>query len=731
MTLKVFRPLQVGFNSRVLEQDRKFHFIASATLGINLQTGASILETDFLKDSFEAMGTTSLPDMGMPKPNGEVLLSGKCFAPNRSPVQGCPVSLRVGTIDKTLYVFGDRFWKPGLVLKDMTEPAPFAEMPLAFDRAFGGEGFAPNPSGKGFAPIKSQDGLHPLPNIEDPKHLIGLAGDRPAPVGFGTLDPAWPQRMRFSGTYDANYKTNYFPGYPADHDWRYFLCAPEDQWNPDFFRGDEDFALSHLHPDLPQVAGKLPGFYPRCFILRERKELPPAFLELPLNLDTIWFFPEKLLALLIFRRGVEVEDDEGEKITHAILGYEDRAQQPRDPEHYRRALDRRLTSQDAMLNIFNTSDLIPDGHKCAMEIFMEQALGGAPKSEFGKNLDAKVEGIRKMVDEKVEEAIAKTEKGLDGIAVPADVKAQMPDGGKLDLRAMMNRKPDKPDAEVQALNGKLDSILPGITAGDVKKIDMKQFSFSKVEEMMAAVSGFTDRKEKDAKNLAKVELGKAQDQLRGKLTSTKATGNLPPESQASLEESLKTLEAVDLDAPRVAALPRLNAEEIIASLDSVNPQVFAALQHLQAMKQAGVHDERTQTLEKEIHETMEREMSRTTEALRQAEKDFKGIYLTSAQFLSDGTSPHKATVEKITEKFQAALAEFRPVAQGDWACIDLSGCKLDGIDLSGAYLEQVNFRGASLRGANLRGQVGRQVHVKQEFHDWASGISCSSERHAA
>jgi len=31
------------------------------------------------------------------------------------------------------------------------------------------------------------------------------------------------------------------------------------------------------------------------------------------------------------------------------------------------------------------------------------------------------------------------------------------------------------------------------------------------------------------------------------------------------------------------------------------------------------------------------------------------------------------------------------------------------------------------RGADPRGQVGRQVHVQQEFHDWASGISCSSK----
>ena len=74
--MKIIRPLQISFNQRVLEQNHRFYFTASATLGINLKTGEELLDLHYLKDAFESMGDTPLPDMGMPKPNGEFLVSG-------------------------------------------------------------------------------------------------------------------------------------------------------------------------------------------------------------------------------------------------------------------------------------------------------------------------------------------------------------------------------------------------------------------------------------------------------------------------------------------------------------------------------------------------------------------------------------------------------------------------------------------------------------------------------
>ncbi len=485
----IYRPLQLSFNHRVLEQNRKFYFTASATLGVNLQTGDALLEFDQLKDAFACMGESPLPDTGMPKPNCEVLVSGKCFAPGGRAVPAHQVSLRVGPVNKTLYVFGNRFWKrAGGMVKTISDPEPFREMEISFQNAYGGEGFAKNPVGKGFVPDEDEKGetLHPLPNIEDPDHLIGSPDDKPEPAGFSVLDPSWPQRMRFQGTYNRKYLKKYFPGYPEDFDWHYFLCALEDQWTEGYFEGNETFEIRNMHPDVPVIEGALPGLYARCFLTHTINGTDPEFAELSMDLDTIWFFPEKLLALLIWRGVTEVADDEAEQIKDVILAYEDQTHEPRDLEYYRKAFEKRINSNDALLNNLNTQDLIPEGHKCAMELLMEMGLSEVEgeEGELAKNLDAKAEAMQKMADEKIEEAIQKAEKNMAGVDIPDDVKASMPDGGKIDLRKMIKEPPDaKPDPGVKALNQRLESILPGITAGDPNKLDMKNFSFEKIDKI--------------------------------------------------------------------------------------------------------------------------------------------------------------------------------------------------------------------------------------------------------
>jgi len=304
--MNVIRPLQISLNTQVLEQDRQFYFTASASLGINLQTGEALLDLNYLKDVFEAMGESPLPDMGMPKPRGEFLVSGNFFSPDHQPVTGGHVKVTLGSMEKSLYLFGSRKWRAGLP----STPDKFISMPLEYSKAFGGNGYENNPDGIGF-----NDGL--LPCIEDPEHLVASKGDRPSPAGFSPLYPMLPQRMKYQGTYDQDYKHKYFPGYPKDHDWKYFLCAPRDQWATGYYTGNEAYGLYHMHPDIPAIEGALPGYFARCFIL-ENEDGKERFSELPLNLDTIWFFPEKMIGLLIFRGVTQVEDDEADAITHVL-----------------------------------------------------------------------------------------------------------------------------------------------------------------------------------------------------------------------------------------------------------------------------------------------------------------------------------------------------------------------------------------------------------------------------
>ena len=490
------KPLQLGLNIQIFECNHRFHSITSVTLGINLNNGEPLLEFDSLKEVFSCMGPKPLPDPGMPKPNGEFLVSGSYFSPNQQPSTGGEVLIKIGNKQKSLYVSGPRTWQNGLPSK----PEPILSLPIDYSKSFGGAKYNKNPDGIGY-----KDGL--LPNVEYPDKLVTSPDDTPEPAGFGPIDPSWPQRMRYQPKYDSSYKQKYFPGYPPDFDWHYFLYAPKDQWIDGFFCGDEPFELHNMHPEFPLVKGNLPGLYPRCFINHTINSSEPEFTELALNLDTVWFFPEKKLALLIWRGGIEVADDEASQIQHCILGYERRSDVPRTKEYYYQALQRRITSNDPLLNNFNTEDLIPPGHKCAMEILQEKAFADIKPSEFGNNMDAKAESLKKMADEKIEETIKKTEQQLQNPDIPAEAK--------VDLRKMMQDPENAmPDADVEAMKEKLESIMPGLTSGDPKKLQLKNFSFDKIDQIMDAVNKLTENKEKEAKAIAKEQIAKAKEQSR-------------------------------------------------------------------------------------------------------------------------------------------------------------------------------------------------------------------------
>lgn len=711
----IYRPLQISFNQQVIEQNRKFFFLASLTLGVNLLTGEALLDLDFLKDAFEAMGETPMPDPGMPKPRGEFLVSGGFYPPEKRAVTHGMVRVKFGQKDKELHVYGLRQWRHGMA----TDPEPFDFMPIDYKYAFGGADYDENPGG-----IGHEDGY--LPCIEFPDQPILSPRDKVGPAGFGMLDPIWPQRMRFQGTYDRKYLKKYFPGYPKDFDWSYFLYAPEDQWHPGYFQGAEPFEIYNMHPDRPVIQGNLPGLYVRCFLMHTIGGGEPELAELPLNLDTIWFFPDKLMALQIWRGVVEVSDDEAEEITHVLAAYENQSQPTRPYDHYLAAFEKRLNSDDALLNNLNTEDLIPEDDKCAMELLQERAFDDSEKSELAKNLDAKTESLRKMADEKMEEALQEAEKNIAKVDIPEVAKEKMPDGGEIDIRKMVMEQQSeaKPDPDVEALNQKLESILPGITAGDPKKLELKKFSFDKIDQIMAAVGELTDKKEKQAKALAKKEIANAKEQINEQVQKTKAnlkevkgvdvaSEKAIEESLAKLEESSKTLDDISMDKTPDAPLPRVKADEIMGQIEQFSPQTMEAMQHLQALKQLdaveGAQTEeikkQTENLEKQIQENIATATEQAQKGLRDAEKAFKESYMMGAHFMKNGLSPHKDPLEYVASRLLDQIAQGKDVSQGDWACIDLSGQNLDGVDLSGAFLEQVNFTGASLKGANLTGAI--------------------------
>lgn len=299
-------------------------------------------EQELWQELTPLLGEQGYLDQGWPKPRGEVICMGACHAPRGTTVPAARVRLKVGPVDKTLNVFGDRFWRTGPDgLQRMSEALPFSAIPLDWAHAFGGPDFDRNPLGKGIASVRRADGATavPLPNIEGAA-LIGAPTDRPDPVGMAPLDMLWPQRAWKNGTYDDAWLKSRWPALPDDMNYEFFCMAPEDQYLPGFFQGTEEIEIAGMNADLAVIRSRLPRRRVRAFVTRRDPETPEdltraAFEEVGLRPETLWLFPGVLRGVLLFRGLTECADDEYSDLARLFTADEDPQETPGTLEHYR------------------------------------------------------------------------------------------------------------------------------------------------------------------------------------------------------------------------------------------------------------------------------------------------------------------------------------------------------------------------------------------------------------
>lgn len=187
----------------------------------------------------------------------DVIVLGHAYAPGKQPVHELNVQLSVGSLVKRLCVFGDRVWERGPKGLIASRPQLFTQMPLVYERAFGGgvptsndqSGEARNPVGVGFFSTEADALGGKLPNLERPDQRISRWQDRPLPAGFGPIAPSWSPRRERAGTFDEQWREQRMPLPPEDLDLRYYQCAPDDQQLSPFLSGGESVELLNLTPD--------------------------------------------------------------------------------------------------------------------------------------------------------------------------------------------------------------------------------------------------------------------------------------------------------------------------------------------------------------------------------------------------------------------------------------------------------------------------------------------------
>ncbi|AGC43127.1 hypothetical protein MYSTI_01795 [Myxococcus stipitatus DSM 14675] len=217
-------------------------------------------------------GSSSLryeADLIPSKPTTDILINAHAHAPEGRPAPQVVVSLRVGTLRKTLVVYGERVYVDGVLGSTRSSPAPFLSKPVIYENAFGGTDTserdfrkhrvdARNPIGRGLIGRVA-------PFVEYPD------GDesKPWPTGFGAIASHWSPRLKFAGTYDEHWEKNRRPLLPEDYDERFLLCSPADQRPSVPMTGGERIELTNLSPErllrfeLPRVTLRFRTYFGR------------------------------------------------------------------------------------------------------------------------------------------------------------------------------------------------------------------------------------------------------------------------------------------------------------------------------------------------------------------------------------------------------------------------------------------------------------------------------------
>lgn len=351
--MKIIKPLTISLLTRPFEFRREF-WLGLATLAFVPVGEMEILlpETAMWPFLAEELPPEQPLDAAIPKAQAELLAVAHAYAPNGTPAPLVDVTVQLGKLIKRLSVCGDR-WISG---SRVSPPALFTTMPIDWAHAFGGPGFDANPLGKGTVPIDDTDRqAYAAPNVVDPKLC---ASAHRTPSSFAPVDQLWPARARLGGTFDEAWLKRDFPGLPRDIDWRFFNCAPPDQWLPGGIRGDETYAFENLHPTKPILSGRLPGIAPRLFLVRKGEE-EDGFEEIPLTLTTVWCFPHRERLVLVHHGRARLAEEDASDVVRVVVGA-DRLGALRPAGEFRTVMAKRLDRKNGAIHALRDADLVPE-----------------------------------------------------------------------------------------------------------------------------------------------------------------------------------------------------------------------------------------------------------------------------------------------------------------------------------------------------------------------------------
>lgn len=682
--MKIIKPQKVGLLTHTFENEGRSYFVLTAMAFYPFGACGKLLhEVAMWKMAVDQLGPNVPLDTGMTKARAEVLVAGKAFAPNGGETTARAVRLTVkrqgrALVDKELYVIGDRRWE----FSGPSSPLPFSEMPVTWERAFGGPGCELNPIGKGAAPVEI-DGVrvHPLPNIENPKDLVKSKGDRPFPVGLGPIDQTWPQRFVKAGTYDSRWLEERFPGFAADLDWTYFNTAPEDQQIDGYFSGGETFEVHGMHREKAVVETGLPPFRARLFVVQSTPGGEVMREAVP-RIDTVYLFPNVERAVVIYRGALEIEEDDGADVLHVVAAFEE-PEQARSLEHYRQVVAKRQDKKLGAVYALMDEDLLP---KAAVS----EGEGGASVPEDDWNDMAEVVKTEGLIQKRLEKQI----------------DAQVAVGREMVVAAGLD--PAEYDRRVAEGLAKREEKPKGLA--DVPAL------FERADADAAAAQKAADDARKELEAFAREQMKAMGLDYDAVVAKSKQEGGGPPKFSAKAQ--IEWLEEM-VQLGRNGGVPMKDAEAKLA-----DPKFFESLYEternlLEAYRRFGhfcpaarrLDEGASAEVRRAVVEARGRGESLAGRDLTGADLsglDLSGVDLSGALLEAaslrgarlDGANLRQAMLARAD--LEGASLEGASVVQANFGEAILRGARFgDGADLSGVTFFKTDLRGAVLRGAKL------------------------------
>lgn len=657
--MKIIKPLTLG----VLHQPYRFqgrHRLSIAALGF-FSLGRS--DERFLVDNLQwpkvlPQLPAGLPlDHVLPKAHAEVMLCGAAHAPK--PVEAMQVRLQCGPVDKRLRVIGDRRWDRTWTRSICVHvPAPFTRMPLTLDRAYGGADHD-NPLGCGHLPplswLQVQAGR--MPNIEYADRPVTPGRSDQPYAGFAPQSLAHAERKRIaSGTYDQRWMSEDFPGLPRDFDFSMYNLSPIDQQFHGRFAGGEAYRLEGLHPTDAVLAGSLPAMQARAFVLMQGQGADAAQ-DITLQCDTVWFFPEVGVGLMVYRGEVTVADSDALDVDTLMVAY-DPAARPRSAAHYRGVMALRRDPKTAAMHAFNESQLAPERSP------QRQAEREAMRARQALAAQAQRQAL---LDETMDEFWQRS-----GMDKPKDY--QPPQAPAPLLPAVSMDAIEEGDFDLAEL----------FACAQVLADDARRDGEAKLAALSAQLPAAPPTPEKTLAEQTDAALARA---------ATPAYDLLTPAQQAPLPPELAhALTLAEQAAPGAVDPAQLTqAREALARVPALQRAARTAAAQPTTL-QAPLPDPVAQALGARLLA-----MHRAGESL--AGRDFAGAWLRGADLRS--ADLREVQLERADLSGACLADAYLSAAALTAACMDhadLSGCRLQGANLCGS-----SARGASFVRANLTG----------------------------